>query len=97
MAAAGWRGPGWAGPRWGGPVIVRRGPRLLPLALVALIAAVVLPGAGWVLFAAFKIVLLVWLVTCLAGMFAAGRFGRRARRHWRDGGGPSRHQHRWEV
>ncbi len=97
MAAAGWRGPGWAGPRWGGPVIVRRGPRLLPLALVALIAAVVLPGAGWVLFAAFKIVLLVWLVTCLAGMFAAGRFARRARRHWRDGGGPSRHQHRWEV
>jgi len=102
MAAAGWhgpgwRGPGWAGPRWGGPVMVRRGPRLLPLALVVLIAAVVLPGAGWVLFAALKIVLLVWLVTALAGMFAAARFARRARRHWRDGGGPYSHQHRWDV
>jgi hypothetical protein len=104
MAAA-WAGPGWAGPGWGpagwrgrGPM-VRRGPRLLPLALVLLIATVAIPGAGFVLFAFFKIVLLLWLVACLAGMFAAGRFARRVRRQWRDGDGPywQQHHHRWDV
>jgi hypothetical protein len=102
--AAGWAGPGWAGPGWGapgrrgrGPVMVRRGPRLLPLALVLLVAAVAIPGAGFVLFAFFKIVLLLWLVACLAGMFAAARFARRVRRQWRDGDGPHVHHHRWDV
>ncbi len=77
--------------------MVRRGPRLLPLALVLLVAAVAIPGAGFVLFAFFKIVLLLWLVACLAGMFAAARFARRVRRQWRDGDGPYFHQHRWDV
>jgi len=39
--------------------MIRRGPRFLPLALVVLVAAVVLPGAGWALFAFLKIVLLL--------------------------------------
>lgn len=95
VAAPGWRGPGWAGPGWRGPVMVRRGPRFLPLVLVALIAAIAIPGAGFVLFAFLKIVLLLWLVACLAGMFAAARFARRVRRHWRDGDGPNWQQYRW--
>jgi hypothetical protein len=102
--AAGWAGPGWAGPGWGpagwrgrGPVMVRRGPRFLPLVLVALIAAIAIPGAGFVLFAFLKIVLLLWLVACLAGMFAAARFARRVRRQWRDGDGPSWRHHGWDV
>ncbi|MGH3409100.1 MAG: hypothetical protein ACRDRJ_42365, partial [Streptosporangiaceae bacterium] len=88
---------GPAGRRGRGPVIARRGPRLLPLALVLLIAAVAIPGAGFVLFAFLKIVLLLWLVACLAGMFAAARFARRVRRQWHDGDGPYWHHHRWHV
>jgi uncharacterized protein DUF1707 len=88
-----WAGPGWAGPpsmgpgaagrpyRMGPPGMVRRrGPRLLPLLLVALIVAAVLPGGGWVLFAFLRAMLLFWLVACVAGMlFAAYR--RRAHRY----------------
>jgi hypothetical protein len=102
--AAAWAGPGWAGPGWGpagrrgrGPVIARRGPRLLPLALVLLIAAVAIPGTGFVLFAFLKIVLLLWLVACLAGMFTAARFARRVRRQWHDGDGQYWHHDRWHV
>jgi Domain of unknown function (DUF1707) len=63
--------------------IFRRGPRLLPLALFVLLAAIVLPGAGWFVVAAvFKVILLFWLVTCIAGIFAAARFRRRMRRNW---------------
>lgn len=104
VAAAGWAGPGRAGAGWGpsrgwrgGPVMVRRGPRLLPLALVVLVAAIVLPGAGWALFAFLKVVLLLWLVACLVGMFTAARFARRVRRHWRDGNGPYWRHDRWQV
>jgi hypothetical protein len=104
VAAPGWAGPGWAGPGWGpsraqrgGPVMVRRGPRFLPLALVVLVAAIVLPGAGWALFAFLKIVLLLWLVAALVGMFTAARFARRARRHWHDGNGHNWHHDRWQV
>ena len=65
----------------------RRGPRLLPLALFLLLAVIVLPGAGFMFVAFIKLILLFWLVVCVAGTFAAARFRRHARRYWRSGGG----------
>ncbi|HEX5188033.1 MAG TPA: DUF1707 domain-containing protein [Streptosporangiaceae bacterium] len=59
-----------------------RGPRLLPLAIVLLIAAIVVPGIGWMFVAFLKVMLLLWLVACVAGVIAAFRFRRRLRRHW---------------
>jgi len=63
----------------------RRGPRLLPLAVLVLVAALLIPGAGWLLAAFFQAVLLLWLAACLAGIFMAARFYRRIRRDWRSG------------
>jgi Domain of unknown function (DUF1707) len=71
-----------------------RGPRLLPLAIVLLIAALVIPGAGWVFVAFLKVMLVVWLVMCIAGIFAAARFRRRMRRH-RESGWSQWHNH-WQ-
>ena len=65
--------------------VARRGPRLLPLAIVFLIAAIALPGAGWIFVAFLKVALIVWLVACIAGMIAAFRFRRRLRRNWEAG------------
>ena len=70
----------WAARRGG---VAWRGPRILPLAMIVLIAALVIPGAGWLFFAFLKVVLVLWLVACLAGVFAAARFRRHLRRHWR--------------
>jgi hypothetical protein len=84
-AAARWSGPHWGGPPpWMVPgagyrphrvgpswMARRRGPRLLPLVLVALIVALVLPGGGWVLFAFLRVMLLFWLVACLGGILFA--------------------------
>jgi hypothetical protein len=68
----------------------RRGPRLLPLALIILFAALLLPGGGWVLFAFLKVFLLFWLLIALVGLFAAFRFRHRVRRAFRDRGVPLR-------
>jgi hypothetical protein len=73
----------------------RRGPRLLPLALFILFAAIVLPGAGFAFVTLFKIILLIWLVTCLAGVFAAVRFRRNVRRHWQSGHASQRREWDW--
>ena len=77
----------------------RHRPRLLPLLLVALLFAVVLPGAGLALFTVFKLLLLVWLAFCLVGIlgaaFAAARFRRHVRRYWRSGYGGQLHYHQW--
>jgi hypothetical protein len=62
-----------------------RGPRILPLAIIVLVAALVIPGVGWVFLAVFKVMLVLWLVACLAGIFAAVRFRRHMRRRWQDG------------
>ena len=75
-------------------VVVHRGPRLLPLLFIAFIAAVVLPGAGFVFVAFLKVVLLIWLATMVLGIFAAARFRRHARRYWQTGYGSQRH-HEW--
>lgn len=86
-----WPGPPSAGGQWGGgPWLVyrRRRPRILPLALLALIAVLVLPGAGLVFLVFFKLLLLFWLVATVVGIIAAARFRHRMRRYWRDGPGP---------
>ena len=80
--------PQWAGPPW---IARRHGPRLLPLALLVLIAALLIPGGGWLLFAFIKLILMFWLVTCLAGALIAGRF-RRLIRHYQL---PGYTQRRW--
>jgi hypothetical protein len=93
--------PAWAGRH---PMAFRRGPRILPLALIALVAVLVIPGAGWLVFAAFKLLLLFWLVACVAGLIAAARFRRHVRRHWQSGtwqsgnwppGGPHWRHYEW--
>jgi hypothetical protein len=84
--------PSWAARRG---AVVRRGPRILPLAVIALIAALVIPGAGWLFLAFFKIVLVLWLVACLAGIFAAARLRRHIRRSWQSGYGSQWHQYQW--
>ncbi len=87
------RSPPWAARR---AAVMGRGPRILPLALVALIAALVIPGAGWLFFAFFQIVLVLWLAVCVAGIFAAVRFRRHWRRYWQSGDGTTYwHQHQW--
>jgi hypothetical protein len=89
--------PAQAGPLgpWtaGHGLALRRGPRLWPLAVFALIAALVIPGAGWIFFAFFQFVLAMFLVACLAGVFAMARFRRTMRRYWRSGEGAYRHQY----
>ena len=69
----------------------RRGPRIVPLAVLALIAALVIPGAGWLFLALLQLVVVLWLAACLAGIFAAARLRRHIRRHWLSGDGPYWH------
>jgi DUF1707 SHOCT-like domain len=77
--------PPFSAPPW---AYRRRGPRLLPLALFMLFALLLLPGGGWVLFGFLKLLLLIWLVVALVGVFAAFRFRHRVRRAFRDRGVP---------
>jgi hypothetical protein len=71
--------PPWAGRR-------RRGPRVLPILLLLLIAAILLPG-GWVFFALIKVFLLFWLLVALFGLFAGLVFRHRARQFFRGRAG----------
>lgn len=78
--------PGKYPPPWAGrPVFhYHRGPRLLPLALFAFLAALVLSGGGaWVFVGILKVILLIWLVMCIAAIFTGFRFRRHVRR-WRS-------------
>jgi hypothetical protein len=75
-----------------GPVYVRRGPRLLPLALLALLIAAVVPGTGFVFLALLQGFLIFVLVAGVIGLFAAHRFRRRMRQHWQLTRG---HYHPW--
>lgn len=68
-------------------LVVWRGPRLLPLALILLIAAIAIPGAGWLFIAFVKAMLVFWLVALVVGIFMAARFKRRLRRYWQAAGG----------
>jgi Domain of unknown function (DUF1707) len=71
--------PSWANGR---AAVFRGGPRILPLAVFALIAALVIPGAGWLFLAFLQLVVVLWLAACLAGIFAAARLRRHIRRYW---------------
>jgi hypothetical protein len=68
--------PQWAGPHWAAR---RRGPRVLPLLLVAALVVLLAPGGGWLAFAFFKLLLVFWLVAALTGVIF-GRFHRRLHR-----------------
>jgi len=61
----------------------RRGPRVLPVLLLILLAAILLPG-GWIFFALLKAFLLFWLVVALVGFVGAMVFRHRVRRTFRD-------------
>ena len=90
--------PSWPSPPSAGrPAIAfRRGPRILPLVVIALLAAVVLPGgAGWIFFAFLKVVLVIWLITRVAGIFAVRRFRRNVRRYWQSGYGSRWPHYEW--
>ncbi len=77
-----WGGPHWAGPRAGGPpwIARRRGPRLLPVLLIALFAVLLVHGGGWLLFGFFQVLLLFWLATVVGGIIF-GLIHRRAHRY----------------
>ncbi len=82
----------------GGPPVIfyRRGPRLLPLLAIALIAALVIPGAGLIFLAFAKVLVLFWLVALVAGVVVARRFGWRSRPGWPPG--PRHwHHHDWPA
>ena len=59
----------------------------MPLVILALIATLVIPGASWALFAFLQVVLALWLVACLAGIFTVARFRRHMRHYWESGDG----------
>jgi hypothetical protein len=59
----------------------RRGPRLVPVALLLLFLVLILPGAGWAFFAFLKFALLAWIILCIVGIFTAARYRRRGRRY----------------
>jgi hypothetical protein len=72
--------PPWAAAS--GPVFVRRGPGLLPLAMLFLFMGLLVPGGGLVLLAFLQFFLLFILLAGAVALFAAARFRRRMRRYW---------------
>jgi hypothetical protein len=66
----------------GGPAFVRRGPRLLPLAMLFLLVATLGSGGGFVFLALFQVVLVFSLLAGVVALLAAARFRRRMRRYW---------------
>jgi hypothetical protein len=66
-----------AAPPW---MARRRGPRLLPVMLLALLAALLFPGGYWLFFGVFQVLLVFGLLACLSGIFATSR-PHRHRRH----------------
>jgi len=65
-----------------GPVFVRRGPRLLPLAMLFLLVATLGSGGGFVFLAVFQAFLVFSLLAGVVALVAAARFRRRMRRYW---------------
>jgi len=76
-------------PRAAGPglAVRRRGPGILPLAALVLLAVILLPGSGWVFLAFLQMLLVFAVVVALGTAFAAHRFRRRVRRHGQHGHG----------
>ena len=63
--------------------------------LLALAATIALPALGWVVITVVKVIVAIWLVTLVAGVIAAARFRRHARRYWNPGYGSQWHDHGW--
>jgi hypothetical protein len=82
-----------ATPAWA----VRRRPPFPPLILLALLAALLIPGAGWLLAAFVNVILLVWLMTFVVGAFAFGRSQRRRHHYggWQRPRYPSGRHYTW--
>jgi hypothetical protein len=55
-----------------------------PLLLLVLLAALLIPGSGWLLFTFVNVILVFWLMTFMAGALAFGRPHRR----WHRGSQP---------
>jgi Domain of unknown function (DUF1707) len=68
-----------ATPSW---AVRRRHPPFPPLILLALLAALLIPGTGWLLAALINMLLLFWLMTFVVGAFAFSM----SRRRWHHGG-----------
>ena len=67
-----------AAPPW---MARRRGPRFLPVLMLTLLAALLLPGGHWLFLGIFQVLLVFWLLACLSGIFAISRAHRRRHRH----------------
>jgi DUF1707 SHOCT-like domain len=76
---------------------VRRRPPFPPLVLLALLAALLIPGTGWLLAAFINMILLLWLMTFAAGAVAFGRPQRRWHHHggWQRPRYPSGRHYTW--
>lgn len=73
------RPPLQAAPAWA----VRRHRRPFPpVILLILLAALLIPGTGWLLFTLVNVILVFWLMTFVAGALAFGRSQRRGNRNW---------------
>jgi hypothetical protein len=72
-----------ATPAW---AVRRRHPPFPPLILLTLLTALLIPGTGWLLAAFVNVILLFWLMTFVAGIFAFGR----PQRRWHHHGGRQR-------
>jgi hypothetical protein len=85
--------PGAAPPGWA----VRRRPPFPPLILLALLAALLIPGTGWLLAAFINMILLFWLMTFAASAVALGRPQRRRHHHggWQRPRYPSGRHYTW--
>jgi hypothetical protein len=82
-----------ATPAWA----VGRHPPFPPLILLTLLAALLIPGTGWLLAALVNVILLFWLVTFVVGAFAFGRSQRRRHHHggWQRRRYPSGRRYTW--
>lgn len=78
--------PGWPVAGVPRPVLVRTGPRIMPLVFLLLFLTLLLPGSGWLLFGFFQVFLLFAVAAAGAAIFAASRARRRIRRQWQDRG-----------
>jgi len=75
-----------ATPAW---AVRRRRPPFPPLIVFVLLAALLIPGTGWLLAVFVNVILLFWLMTFAVGAFA---FGQSQRRHHHGGWQRSRYR-----
>lgn len=66
-----------AAPPW---MMRRHGPRFLPVMMLVLLIALLIPGGHWLFFGVFQVLLVFWLLAGLGGIFAMSRSHHR-RRH----------------